>query len=39
LGVAQNVGAAIDPSGFFIAGHATFLAVLVGRVALGRVAA
>jgi branched-chain amino acid transport system permease protein len=37
LGVAQNVGAAIDPSGFFIAGHVTFLAVLVGRVALGRV--
>ena len=35
LGVAQNVGAAIDPSGFFIAGHVTFLAVLVGRVASG----
>lgn len=36
LGVAQNIGAVIDPSGFFIAGHVTFLAVLVGRVALGR---
>ena len=35
LGVAQNVGAAIDPSGFFIAGHVTFLAVLVGRVGAG----
>ncbi len=35
LGVAQNVGAAIDPSGFFIAGHVTFLVVLVGRVAAG----
>jgi branched-chain amino acid transport system permease protein len=35
LGVAQNIGAAIDPSGFFIAGHVTFLAVLVGRVASG----
>jgi branched-chain amino acid transport system permease protein len=36
LGVAQNVGASIDPSGFFLAGHVTFLAVLVGRVALAR---
>ena len=35
LGVAQNIGAAIDPSGFFIAGHVTFLTVLVGRVAAG----
>jgi len=35
LGVAQNIGAAIDPSGFFIAGHVTFLAVLVGRVGAG----
>jgi len=35
LGVAQNIGAAIDPSGFFIAGHVTFLVVLVGRVAAG----
>ncbi len=35
LGVAQNVGAAIAPSGFFIAGHVTFLVVLVGRVAAG----
>jgi branched-chain amino acid transport system permease protein len=35
LGVAQNIGAAIDPSGFFIAGHAFFLAVLIGRVAAG----
>ena len=35
LGVAQNIGAAIDPSGFFIAGHVMFLAVLVGRVASG----
>jgi branched-chain amino acid transport system permease protein len=35
LGVAQNIGAAIDTSGFFIAGHLTFLAVLIGRVAAG----
>jgi branched-chain amino acid transport system permease protein len=35
LGVAQNIGAAIDPAGFFIAGHAIFLAVLIGRVAAG----
>ncbi len=39
LGVAQNVGAAIDPSGFFIAGHVVFLLVLVGRVAAGGIAA
>jgi len=31
LGVAQNIGAAISPHGFLIAGHLTFLAVLTAR--------
>ncbi len=31
LGVAQNIGAEINPHGFLIAGHLTFLAVLVAR--------
>jgi branched-chain amino acid transport system permease protein len=35
LGVAQNIGAQINPQGFFIAGHAIFLAVLFGRLFLG----
>jgi branched-chain amino acid transport system permease protein len=35
LGVAQNVGAQINPQGFFIAGHATFLIVLFGRLYWG----
>jgi branched-chain amino acid transport system permease protein len=34
LGVAQNLGAQINPQGFFIAGHSTFLAVLFGRLYL-----
>jgi branched-chain amino acid transport system permease protein len=34
LGVAQNLGAQINPQGFFIAGHATFLAILFGRLYL-----
>jgi branched-chain amino acid transport system permease protein len=32
LGVAQNIGAQISPQGFFIAGHAVFLAILFGRL-------
>ncbi len=32
LGVAQSVGAFIDPQGFFIAGHLAFLAVLFARL-------
>ena len=28
LGLAQSAGAAIDPKGFLLAGHVTFLAVL-----------
>jgi branched-chain amino acid transport system permease protein len=35
LGVAQNIGAQINPQGFFIAGHAVFLAVLFARLYLG----
>jgi branched-chain amino acid transport system permease protein len=31
LGVAQNIGAAISPHGFLIAGHVMFLAVLIAR--------
>ncbi len=31
LGVAQNLGAQVAPQGFLIAGHATFLAVLLAR--------
>ena len=32
LGVAQSLGATLNPQGFFIAGHAAFLAVLFGRL-------
>jgi branched-chain amino acid transport system permease protein len=32
LGVAQTLGALINPQGFFLAGHATFLAVLFARL-------
>jgi len=31
LGVAQNIGAAINPRGFLIAGHLVFLAILILR--------
>jgi branched-chain amino acid transport system permease protein len=34
LGVAQNIGAQINPQGFFIAGHGVFLAILFGRLYL-----
>ncbi len=36
LGVAQNLGARIDPQGFLPAGHAVFLAVLLARLYAGR---
>lgn len=36
LGVAQTVGAQINPQGFLIAGHAVFLSVLIARSMLGR---
>lgn len=32
LGVAQTIGAQINPQGFLIAGHAVFLVILVARV-------
>jgi branched-chain amino acid transport system permease protein len=35
LGVAQSLGALVNPQGFFIAGHLAFLAVLFGRLFLG----
>jgi branched-chain amino acid transport system permease protein len=35
LGVAQNIGAQINPQGFFIAGHGIFLAILFGRLYWG----
>jgi len=35
LGIAQSVGARINPQGFLIAGHLTFLAVLLARISLG----
>jgi branched-chain amino acid transport system permease protein len=35
LGVAQSLGALINPQGFFIGGHLTFLAVLFARLTLG----
>ena len=35
LGVAQSLGAQIDPQGFLIAGHAVFLVVLFARLCLG----
>ena len=31
LGIAQNLGAQVAPQGFLLAGHATFLAVLLAR--------
>jgi branched-chain amino acid transport system permease protein len=34
LGVAQNIGAQINPQGFFIAGHGIFLTILFGRLFL-----
>ena len=34
LGVAQNVGAQINPQGFFIAGHGLFLVILFARLFL-----
>ncbi|HZR92460.1 MAG TPA: branched-chain amino acid ABC transporter permease [Gaiellaceae bacterium] len=37
LGVAQNVGAQIDPSWPLLAGHVVFLAVLAARVVLGEI--
>ena len=35
LGVAQSLGALVNPQGFFIAGHFTFLAVLFARLFFG----
>jgi len=37
LGVAQSVGAQINPQGFLIAGHAVFLVVLIARASFDRV--
>jgi branched-chain amino acid transport system permease protein len=36
LGVAQSIGAQIDPQGFLITGHVVFLLVLFARLAPGR---
>jgi branched-chain amino acid transport system permease protein len=38
LGVAQSIGAEIDPQGFLITGHVVFLLVLFARLAPGRFA-
>jgi branched-chain amino acid transport system permease protein len=38
LGVAQSIGAQIDPQGFLITGHLVFLLVLFARLAPGRFA-
>jgi branched-chain amino acid transport system permease protein len=35
LGVAQNIGAQINPQGFFIAGHGIFLVILFARLFWG----
>ncbi len=35
LGVAQNLGAFVNPHGFLIAGHEFFLAILIARLYLG----
>jgi branched-chain amino acid transport system permease protein len=35
LGVAQSLGALVNPQGFFIAGHLAFLAVLFARLFFG----
>jgi branched-chain amino acid transport system permease protein len=32
LGIAQSIGAQVHPQGFLIAGHVTFLIVLLARV-------
>jgi branched-chain amino acid transport system permease protein len=32
LGVAQSLGAQVHPQGFLIAGHATFLVILLARL-------
>jgi branched-chain amino acid transport system permease protein len=39
LGVAQNIGAQINPQGFFIAGHGIFLVILFGRLFWGNAGA
>jgi branched-chain amino acid transport system permease protein len=39
LGVAQNIGAQINPQGFFIAGHGIFLIILFTRLFWGHVGA
>jgi branched-chain amino acid transport system permease protein len=39
LGVAQNIGAQINPQGFFIAGHGIFLVILFARLFWGRASA
>jgi branched-chain amino acid transport system permease protein len=39
LGVAQTIGAQINPQGFLIAGHVVFLVVLTARLAAGAVRA
>ena len=38
LGVAQSLGAQVDPQGFLITGHVVFLLVLFARLYLGRFA-
>ncbi|MDH6267428.1 branched-chain amino acid transport system permease protein [Rhizobium sp. SG_E_25_P2] len=38
LGIAQSLGASIHPLGFLIAGHVTFLVVLLGRLFLPELA-
>jgi branched-chain amino acid transport system permease protein len=35
LGVAQNVGAQLNPQWFLLSGHVVFLAILIGRLILG----
>ena len=35
LGVAQSLGALVNPQGFFIAGHFAFFAVLFARLFFG----
>jgi branched-chain amino acid transport system permease protein len=39
LGVAQNIGAQINPQGFFIAGHGIFLVILFARLFWGHAGA
>jgi branched-chain amino acid transport system permease protein len=38
LGVAQSIGAQLNPQGFLIAGHGVFLLVIVARTSFGRIA-